>query len=364
MQTDVYLCFVDYEKAFDRVKHQQLLTTLCKLNLDGKDIKIIRNLYENQVATVRIDDEETEEIEICRGVRQGCIMSPLLFNIYSETVMSEALEDLDAGIRVNGTVINNLRYADDTVFVASSESELQVLIDTVNDISERAGLSINTSKTKFMIVSRKPDLNPNVLVSGKPLERVRQYKYLGAWVNEAWESDQEIKTRIEFARTSFNNMRKVLCCRQLNIKLRVRLLLCYIWPIVTYGCETWTLKDASIKRLQAFEMWCYRRMLRISWTQRIKNETVLRRVHMPRKLMPIIKKRKIEYLGHVLRHDRYGLLQLIMMGKVEGKRPAGRRRKSWLRNIREWTGIASVERLFQLAMDREEYKKLTANLQE
>lgn len=232
MQTDVFLCFVDYEKAFDRVRHQQLLGLLCDIGLDGKDIRIIRQLYEMQVATVRVESEETDQVEICRGVRQGCILSPLLFNVYSEAVMTRALENLEAGIKINGKVVNNLRYADDTILIAATETDLQAIVNRVNESSERAGLSINISKTKIMVVSRNPNLNPNISVAGKQLERVRQYKYLGAWVNEAWESEQEIKTRIEIARASFNRLEKVLCCRQLNIKLRVRLLLCYIWPIV------------------------------------------------------------------------------------------------------------------------------------
>lgn len=364
MQTDVLLCFVDYEKAFDRVKHRQLLSLLSDIGLDGKDLRIIRNLYEEQVATIRVDDEDTDAVAIRRGVRQGCVLSPLLFNIYSEAVISMALTDLEAGIKINGTIVNNLRYADDTVLMAASEQDLQEILNRVNEHSERAGLSINISKTKFMTVSNRPDWNPSISVAGKQLERVRQYKYLGAWVNEVWESNQEIKTRIEIARASFNKMRKVLCCRQLHIKLRVRLLYCYIWPIVMYGSEAWTLKEDTTRRLQAFEMWCYRRMLRISWTQKIRNDTVLQRVHTSRKMMLLIKKRKIEYLGHVLRHDRYRLLQLIMMGKVEGRRRAGRRRKSWLRNIREWTGINSVEQLFRLAHNRDEYRKLTADLQD
>lgn len=130
-------------------------------------------------------------------------------------------------------------------------------------------------------------------------------------------------------------MTKVLCCRRLNLKLRIRLLLCYIWPVVMYGCEAWTFKEDATKRLEAFEMCCYRRMLRISWVEKVKNETVMRRVQMPRKMMSVIKRRKIEHLGRVLGYDRYSVLQLIIMGKVEGKRRAGRRRKSWLRYIRK-----------------------------
>lgn len=130
-----------------------------------------------------------------------------------------------------------------------------------------------------------------------------------------------------------------------------------------YGSEAWTLKANTQRFHEAFEMWCYRRMLRISWTQKVSNVRVLQRVGKSRELLQTINKRKVAYLGHVLRHEKYELLQLIMMGKVAGKRRVGRRKKSWLRNIREWTNISSVEQLFRLAQDRNKFAELTANLQ-
>lgn len=117
------------------------------------------------------------------------------------------------------------------------------------------------------------------------------------------------------ARSAFNTMKSILCSRNISIKLRSRLLQCYIWPIVLYGCEAWTIKEDLRIRLGAFEMWTYRRMLSISWTQKVTNVSVLQRVGQKRNLMLTIKKRKVSYLGHVLRHERYDLLQLIMMGK-------------------------------------------------
>lgn len=363
MQTNVILCFIDYEKAFDRVRHDLLMERLLDVGLDSKDLRVIKNLYWNQRATVRVERSETEEVEICRGVRQGCVLSPLLFNLYSEAIMSEALEGLEIGVKINGKVVNNLRYADDTVLIASSEKDLQILVNRVSECSLKAGLSINVSKTKFLVASGNRDLNPKFQVGGTDLERVRMYKYLGAWVNEEWDCEQEIRTRIEIARACFKRMDKVLCSRNLSIKLRVRMLHCYVWPVVFYGSEAWTLKADTQKRLEAFEMWCYRKMLRIGWTKKVSNVKVLQRVARNRELLPTIKKRKVEYLGHVLRHERYQLLQLIMMGKVAGKRRAGRRKKSWLHNIREWTNIASVEQLFRLAKDRIKFAELTANLQ-
>ncbi|KAI8436544.1 hypothetical protein MSG28_010075 [Choristoneura fumiferana] len=362
MQQDVFLCFIDYEKAFDRVLHDRLIAILKDIGLDDKDVRIIQNLYWNQRATVRVDGEETDEVEIKRGVRQGCILSPTLFNLYSEAIIVEALEEMDCGVMINGRVINNLRYADDTVLIASTEAELQLMVNRVNECSLRAGLRMNVSKTKVMVITKKETIHPVISVAGSRLERVRKYKYLGTWVNEDWDSNCEIRTRIEIARSAFNEMRRVLCSRSLKISLRTRLLQCYIWPILLYGCEAWTIKEDLRKRIEAFEMWAYRRMLAISWTHRVTNVEVLRRAGRSRQLMQTIKKRKVAYLGHVLRHDRYELLQLIMMGKVAGKRAVGRRKKSWLRNIREWTGVKSAAELFRLAKDRIRYAELTANL--
>ena len=137
---------------------------------------------------------------------------------------------------------------------------------------------------------------------------------------------------------------------------------CYIWSELLYGAETWTLKAATINRLEAFEMWLHRRMLRIPWTAMQTNEAVLNRSSAVRELFETIKIRKISYLGHVLRGNRYKILQLIMKGKVEGSREIGRKQMSWLKNIRDWTGIRSAEQLFRLAENREQLANVIANV--
>ena len=106
----------------------------------------------------------------------------------------------------------------------------------------------------------------------------------------------------------------------------------------------------------------YRRMLRISWMQRVSNVEVLRRIGRDRELLSIIRRRKTAYLGHVLKHDRYALLQVIMMSKVAGKRSVGCRRKSWLSDIRGWTGVSGAADLFSVARETERWSELTAEL--
>ena len=144
MQKDLYLCFIDYTKAFDKVQHEELLGMLGKLDIHGKDLRIFRNLYWEQTACMRIDNDLSEYTRIERGVRQGCVFSPDLSNLYSEMILRE-LEDLP-GLVVGGHNINNIRYADDTVLIADSEEKLKELLDKVVEESKNKGLSINCKR--------------------------------------------------------------------------------------------------------------------------------------------------------------------------------------------------------------------------
>lgn len=357
----VHVCFLDYNKAFDKVRHDRLIEILMRKNLDSRDVRIINNLYFNQTAIIEEETETSEEIEIKRGVRQGCVLSPLLFNIYSEEIIKEALEEKTAGIRINGIPINNLRYADDTVLVAESAIELQDLLDRIVEVSSENGLTLNIQKTKYMIVTKSEQDRTDVFIQGERIEQVRKYNYLGTIVNENNEYSEEIKTRIGKARSAFNNMRHVFKSGDLSLNLKTRLLRCYVFTVLLYGMETWTLHKTTIDKLEAFEMWVYRRILRISWVDKVTNMEVLRRMGKEKEILQTIQVRKIQYLGHIMRNSKYQLLQVIMQGKIQGRRSRGRRRTSWLKNLRDWCNCSSIE-LFRAAASRVKTAILISNL--
>ena len=128
VQKDIYFCFIEYSKAFDKVGHDDLFAILMGLNIDAKDLRILRNLYWEQTAAIRMDNEISHYRAIKRGVRQGCVASPDLFNLYSEMILRNLNEH--EGVKVGGNNINNLRYADNTVLIADSEQKLQTLLTT------------------------------------------------------------------------------------------------------------------------------------------------------------------------------------------------------------------------------------------
>lgn len=363
VQRKLYVCFVDYRKAFDRIKHDKLVQILHEIGLEGREITIIRNIYWNHIGCVRTESGNTNYVSIKRGVRQGCLLSPLLFNVYAEHIIKTSLEERSEGARVNGVVINNIRYADDTVVLAESEEHLQTLMNVLAVSSARMGLEINALKTRTLVFDRNPNVQNNVgiTIDNTKIQNVNSYIYLGREVNSQLDHTKEIRRRIEIARTGFVNMRKFLCHPNLNTKVRLRTLKCYVWSLLLYGCETWTLKKEDLKRLQAFEMWLYRRMLRISWTSRTTNMEVLGKMNTQPLLVQTIKMRKTAYLGHLMRHTEYEQLQLILEGKIDGRRGLGRKKKSWLRNIRDWTNTNGND-LIHVAQNRDEFAVMVANL--
>ena len=142
-QKNIYFCFVDYAKAFDCMDHNKLWKILKEMGISDHLICLLRNLYTGQKATVRTEHGKTDWFQIGKGVCQGCILSPCLFNLYAEYIMRNAgLEETQAGIKISGRNINNLRYADDTTLMAESEEELKSLLMKVKEESEKVGLKL------------------------------------------------------------------------------------------------------------------------------------------------------------------------------------------------------------------------------
>ena len=142
-QKNIYCCFIDYVKAFDCVDHNKLWTILKEMGIPDHLTCLLRNLYAGQEARVRTGQETTDWYQIGKGVMQGCILSPCLFNLYAEYIMQNAgLDEAQTGIKIVGRNINNLRYADDTILMAESKEELKSLLMKVKEESEKVGLNL------------------------------------------------------------------------------------------------------------------------------------------------------------------------------------------------------------------------------
>ena len=366
VKKELYICFVDFEKAFDRVRHEDLMKMLEELELDGKDLRLIKNLYWKQEAAVRVSNSESSTQSIKRGVRQGCVMSPDFLNYYAEMIIRE-LKDLE-GIKVGGENVNNIRYADDTTLVADSYEKLQNLIDALDRASQEKGLNINMKKTKVMVVTKekqspKIDMkinNHSIEQVEVQIEQVDQFNYLGSIVNFEGRCEEDIKKRIILAKNAYGKIRNLVTNSKISLKTRRRFIKCYVWSVLMYGCETWTMGKADEQRIQAAEMWFYRRMLKVSWTERRTNEEILEMADVEREIISTIKKRQMRFLGHVMR--RNGLENLCITGKLEGRKPRGRPHFKYLDQFT--SKEIKATHIIQSTNLRDKWQTMISNVQE
>jgi Reverse transcriptase (RNA-dependent DNA polymerase) len=349
----VYLCFIDYSKAFDCVDHARMWSTLRDMGFPEHLIALLHNLYDNQEATVRTEQGETESFGIGKGVRQGCILSPALFNLYAERVMREAGLDEEAseGIRIGGRTLNNLRYADDVTLATDKEGDMRTLFLKVQAASEKAGLFFNIKKTKILSNTKMTAF----MVNNESIEVVPSFVLLGSIIDEDGECSAEIKRRLVLGRAAMGGLEKIWKDKNISVKTKVELVKALVFPVATYGCESWTLRKNDRKKITTFEYWCWRRMLRISWTEKRTNVSIAAQIERITPLEDTVTKQKLSYFGHVIRND--GLEKTIMLGMGEGKRGRGRPRTRWLDEIREITG-RSLQELNEAARDRNGWRKV------
>ena len=159
-----------------------------------------------------------------------------------------------------------------------------------------------------------------------------KFKYLGSIIEQKADGSYEIRARLGAARSAFRSRTTVWKDHALNKAIKLKILKTTVWPVAVYDCESWTLTAADINRLQVFEMSCYRRMLKISWTEHRTNESVLKEIGTERKILETMKRRKLQYFGHVVRARN--LCTHILQGFVEGKRSRGRQRRRWIDDIK------------------------------
>ena len=292
----------DYEKTFDRVNWLKQMEFLQQVGVDKKDRDLIKNLYTEQSVVIRIDGKDAEAAKVGRGVRQGCPMSPQEFNIYIEALMEKAVERQQDGVKVGGRIVQAVRFADDQAMVANSNAGLQRIMDNLNETSKEYGMKINLKKTKVMRISRNEGRKITISIAGEKLEQVKQFNYLGSTITEDCKSQGEIRRRIILGKEAYNK-NKELMRGKLELSLKKRLIKTLIWSVVLYGSETWTMQKEDINRLEAFEMWLWRRIMKVKWTEHKTNEEVLEVVKEKRLLIKTIRERQKNWVGHILRND-------------------------------------------------------------
>ena len=263
-----------------------------RYNITSNLVRAVGQFYDKAAGAVRMNGSMGEWFGAAVGVRQGCLLSPTLFGIFLERIMSDALEEHDGKVSIGGGGVAGLRFADDMDALAEEEWELEALVESLGKTCARYKMEISAEKTKLM-------------------------------TNSAGGIQREIKVNYG------------------KLGSGVKLMRSLVISIFLYACESWTLTAELEKRTQAFEMRCYRRLLGISYKDHVTNEEVRRKIQAAigeyDELLTLVGKRRLGWFGRV--SGSSGLAGTVLQGTVNGKRKRGRRKKRWEDNIKEWTGL-------------------------
>ena len=274
---------------------------------------------------VRTEYGTIDWFQIGKEAHESCIWSPCLFNLYAEYIMRNAgLDEAQAGIKIAGRNINNCRYADDTTLMADIK-ELKSPWMKVKEESEKVGLKLNIQKTKIMASG------PIALwqKDGETVETVTDFIFGSSKITADGDCSHEIKRRLFLLRKAMTKLDSVLKSRDITLSTKVCLVKTMVFPVVMYGCESWTIKKTEHRRIDGFELWCWRRLLRVLWTARRSNQSILKETSPGCSLQGLMLKLILQYFGHLMqRADSFE--KILMLGKIEGRKRREQQRMRWL----------------------------------
>ena len=355
-QAPLYVCFVDFEKAFDSIDRKSMWNILRNYGVPGKTVDIIRKLYEGFACQVIHDGRLSEEFQVTTGVRQGCLLSPLLFLVLLDWVTRTAYARSGKGIQWTlMSKLEDLDFADDLALLSHRLQDMQEKVDALAQTAQRVGLKISQEKTKIM---RSSNIQQDpILIEGRDIEDVDEFVYLGSKISKTGGTDEDINARIKKARQAFAILHMVWKSTAISTKTKLRIFSSNVKSVLLYGAETWRVTKINTNKIQTFVNGCLRRILRLRWYDRVTNTDLWTRTGQE-PMTTQVKRRRWRWIGHTLRKTQSSVTRQVLEWNPQGKRKRGRPKQTWRRGLLEELKSAKLtwETVKRTARDREEWR--------
>lgn len=354
--------FLDYEKAFDSIDRDTLWKILRNHGIPERIVNLIRNMYEKTTCRIIHDGKLSDCFEIKTGVRQGCLLSPFLFILAIDWLMKETTKGRRKGITwTPWTQLEDLDFADDLALLSHTQEQMQEKTEVLQHVSRSIGLRIHPGKSKVLRIGTQQQ--EPVKIGDKSLDDVDSFCYLGSIIDMEGGTTAEVKARIGKAQAAFLALNKIWRSRDISLRTKIRLFNSNVKSVLLYGCEAWNTSGQCVQRIQVFINRCLRRLLRIKWSDRIRNEQVWERTGQ-NPAEDEIGRRRWRWIGHTLRKPSSSITKKALDWNPQGKRSRGRPRGTW-RRVRDsdvqksgmsWTKVKA------LAQDRDKWKGFVGGL--
>ena len=328
-QSTIYLNFIDFQKAFDSIHRETMWKILRLYGIPEIIIRIIQALYNDFTCSVLHNGNLTPWFAVQSGVKQGCMLSPLLFLTVLDWIMKETIKDNRTGIRWTLTTqLEDLDFADDICLTSSTRTHLRSKTLKLCSTAKKVGMKIGIKKTKLMTIGESP--NPTIKIDGQEIETVDKFTYLGSIVDVNGGTDADVKSRINKARHAFAILKPIWKSRKITLRTKIRLFNTNVKSVLLYGSECWKITSEITRKIQVFIHKCLRIILKIKWSDKVSNAEIRRRCFQEN-IMVEITRRKWRFIGHILRKDSTSISRTGLFWTPDGKRKRGRPRATWRR---------------------------------
>ena len=322
----------------------------------NKVVNLIKNSYSGMTCRVVHGGQLTRNFEVKTGVRQGCILSPLLFLLTIDWAMRKTTEQKKTGIQwTPWTQLEDLDFADDLALLAHNHQQMQAKTSDLANISEQVGLKIHESKTKILRINtenREP-----IRLRGKELEDIESFTYLGSILDKQGGTEADVKERIRKARTAFMQLRNIWKSKIIGINTKLRIFNSSVKAVLMYASQTWRTTKQTTNRIQTFINSCLRRILHIHWPKIISNEELWQRTKQ-RTAEEEIRRRRWKWIGHTVRKPPSNITRQALNWNPQGKRSRGRPKNTWRRELEKdikQMGFSWKE-MERIAQDRDRWR--------
>jgi len=329
-QSPVYVNFIDFRKAFDMVDRSTIWRIMRHYGIPPKIVNIIRSFYDGMTCQVIHNKDLSAPFTVTTGVRQGCLLSPMIFSLVIDWVLNQTM-DQPRGLQWNFVkTLEDLDFADDVGLLSHSFKHIQEKSQRLGTVAQQTGLEVNTQKTKSLRINAQS--NTHIRMAEHEIEDVDHFTYLGSKISKSGGTEEDIKARIGKARHAFVMLKPVWNNRNIHLKTKISIFNSNVKSVLLYGSETWKHTKALDHKLQVFVNTCLRQILHIRWPDRISNEELWRRTKQ-RPLPEAIKERKWRWVGHTLRRDQTNITRQALDWNPQGKRRRGRPTTTWRRTL-------------------------------
>uniref|UniRef100_A0A1Y1MCV0 Reverse transcriptase domain-containing protein n=1 Tax=Photinus pyralis TaxID=7054 RepID=A0A1Y1MCV0_PHOPY len=362
-KSNACFAFIDLEKAFDKVPRKKVWKILYENGINGKLIRVVQSLYQNSKNRVIKGNLKSESFTTKAGLRQGGVMSPLLFTIFMDNIIKQCQKKINKKLHVGYKNMTRIEiaacaFADDIVITAKNQKDLQDNLDVWNKILAENGMKINKNKTKVMSIAQEPH-ELHIYIEEEKLEQVTHYTYLGVQIDDRGNEEGEINERIQKAARMYYALNKnFISKKEVSRKTKMMVYKVIFRPILTYGSESWTLGRKEQGKIQTIDMKYLRRVKGITRRDHIRNEDVRKELQV-QPITEFIVSKQLSWWGHLQRMSDGRQVKQIWEAKIQHKRGRGRPRQTWEDTVgktlkkrgKSWTEARN------LARDRKEWTR-------